>query len=172
MPLLVDIDAAELDGIALHLQATRRAAEQAVRAAATRVARWARVQIARGLGARLGLSPQLLQGKRMAVKAGRTGARVWIALNALNAAAAGAKETAGGLRAGRSDFRGAFIVAKGKYGGRSALRRQGRARVPLEAAGFDVLGAADAEINRKAWPEMNEKFLAFFREELERRMDR
>ena len=171
MPLLVDIDAAELDGIALHLQATRRAAEQALRAAASRVARWARVQIARGLAARLGLSPQLLQGKRMAVKAGRTGARIWIALNQLNAAAAGARETAGGLRAGRADFRGAFL-ANGKYGGRAALRRQGRARVPLEAAGFDVLGAAATEIDRKAWPALNEKFLAFFREELERRMDR
>lgn len=171
MPVLVDIDAAELEGMALHLELTRKAAEQAVRAAANRTARWARVQIARGLASRLGLSPQLFMGKRLQAKSGRTGARVWIALNPLNAAAAGAKEAAGGLRAGRADFRGAFL-AKGKFGGRTALRRQGRARTPLEAAGFDVLRVADAEINRKAWPALNEKFLAFYVEELERRVGR
>lgn len=171
MPVLVDIDAAELEGMALHLDLTRKAAEQAVRAAANRTARWARVQIARGLASRLGISASLLQGKRLTAKAGRSGARVWIALNPLNAAQAGARSAPGGLRAGRSDFRGAFL-AKGKYGGRAALRRVGRSRLPLEGAGFDVLAAAPDEINRKAWPALNDRFLEFYTEELERRVGR
>lgn len=171
MPVVVDIDAAELEGMALRLDLTRKAAEQAVRAAAGRTARWARVQIARGLASRLGISPSLLQGKRLKASAGRNGARVWIALNPLNAAQAGARTAPAGLRAGRADFRGAFL-ANGKFGGKAALRRAGRSRLPLESAGFDVLGAAPDEINRKAWPALNEKFLAFYGEELERRSGR
>lgn len=172
MPVLVDIDADELEGMALRLDLTRKAAEQAVRAAAGRAARWARVQIARGLASRLGISPSVLQGKRLTAKVGRSGARVWIALNPLNAAQAGARSAPGGLRAGRTDFRGAFL-AKGQFGGgKAALRRAGRSRLPLESAGFDVLGAAPDEINRKAWPALNEKFLEFYGEELERRAGR
>jgi hypothetical protein len=171
VPVVVDIDAAELEGMALHLDLNRKAAEQAVRAAANRTARWARVQIARGLASRLGISPSVLQGKRLQAKAGRTGARVWIALNPLNVAQAGAKTAPGGLRAGRSDFRGAFL-AKGRYGGRAGLRRAGRSRLPLESAAFDVLAAAPDEINRKAWPALNDKFIELYREELERRVGR
>lgn len=167
MPVIVEIDAAELDGLALSLNVVRKEAERAVRVAANRTARWARVQIARGLGARLGVPQSLLAGKRLTAKSGRSGAKVWIALNPLNAAAAGARETGRGLRAGRTDFPGSFLI-KGKHGGKAAVHRAGRARTPLEASSFDVMAAAPAEINRKAWPALNERFLEFYREELER----
>lgn len=167
MPIVIDIDAAELEHMAAALHLTARDMEQASRVAATRVARWARSQIARGLASRLGISQAALGGRRLTVKSGRSGARVWIALNPLNAANASPSRTSRGLRAGNTTFDRAFVMA-GRYG-RAAMRRAGRARKPLEAASLDVLEAADAAITQEAWPELNARFLAFYTEELERR---
>ena len=169
MPLVVDIDIAELEGMAAALELTGRDMEAAARVAAGRAARWARTQIARGLASRLGVPATLLGGRRVSVKSGRSGARIWIALNPLNAANANPRETGRGLRAGRETFEGAFMI-KGRHGhGRAAVRRQGRGRKPLAAASLDVLAVADAAINREAWPALNDRFLAFYAEELERK---
>lgn len=171
MPVVVELDADELEHLARELDLDRKAMERAVRVAAGRTARWARTQISRGLASRLGLPAKLLAGKRLTAKSGRSGARVWVALNPVNAARAGAEKTAHGLRAAGRDFFGAFSL-KSKHGGRAAVRRAGRARTPLEAASFDVVSAAPEEINGKAWPALNERFLAFYGEELERRASR
>lgn len=171
MPIELEIDAAELEGFALKLEASKRDMESSVRAAANKTARWARTQIARGLAARLGVPKDALAGRRLTAKSGRNGAKVWIALNPLNAYKAGPTQTARGLRAGGVDFAGAFVMSNAK-GGKAAVRRKGSARLPLEAASLDVATPGTDEINSKVWPELNERFLEFYREELDRRLGR
>jgi len=171
VPIELDIDLAELEGFALKLEASRRDMEGAVRSAANKTARWARTQIARGLAGRLGVPTAALAGKRLKAKSSRNGARVWIALAPLNAYKAGPTKTARGLRAGRTDFAGAFVIA-GKHGGRAAVQRRGSARLPLLAASLDIATPATDEINSKVWPALNEQFITFYRAELDRRLGR
>lgn len=166
MPFVLEFDEAALEAMASELELTQRDIERAIAVAASRTARWARSQIARGLASRLGVSQAVLSGKRLTAKSGRSSARVWVALNPLNLASAGATATARGLRAGRQSMDGAFLM-KGRYG-KAAMRRQGRKRKPLEAASIDVLNEGTPAINQ-AWPALNERFLAFYAEELERR---
>jgi hypothetical protein len=182
VPIELEIDVAELEGFGLKLEASARDMERAVRTAANRTARWARTQIARGLAARLGVPKDALAGKRLTAKSGRSGAKVWIALNPLNAYKASPSQMAAligplragerrGLRAGGVDFAGAFVMTS-KHGGKAAVQRRGRARFPLEAASLDVATPGTLEINSKVWPELNDRFLAFYREELDRRLGR
>ena len=170
MPLVIEIDPTELEGLALSLDLDKKAMQRAARVAANRAIRWARVQVARGLSTRLGV-PQtafMRRTKERNAKGRGSRASLWIALNPLNAAKAGARKTATGLRAGNVDLPGAFI-GKGRYGGRVAMQRKGAARYPLKAASLDVLTAGREVINLQTWPELQARFLGFYTEELERR---
>lgn len=170
MPLVIEIDAAELEGIALALEVDKRTMQRAARAAANKAMRWVRMHVARGLSSRLGV-PQAAITKRLKERKARgssSRASVWIGLSALNIARVNPRKTATGLRAGKQEFVGAF-VGRGKYGGRVAMRRKGRARYPLEAASLDVLTPGREFIGREAWPGLNERFIELYRAELERR---
>lgn len=167
MPIVATIDTSELEGLAASLEVDRRAMEEAAAAAARRAISWARTQVARGLASRLGVGQQSIS-KRLRER--RKGARssLWIALNPLNVASVAHSKTASGLRAAAREFRGGF-VARGRYGGRVAMKRAGSSRTPLVAVSIDVLAQAPSEISRGTWPGLNERFLAFYLEELERR---
>jgi len=170
MPAVVEIDAAELEGLALSLNVDRETMLAAAKTAANRAIAWARVQVARGLSERLGVRQESLEKRLRPRKAEgkNTRASLWIALNPLNAERANPTKTATGLRAGNRDFPGAFL-ARGRYGGRVAVRRKGAARTPLEAASFDVMAIAPQAITRGTWPGLNDRFIAFYQEELEAR---
>lgn len=167
MPFVLSIDADQLEGMALLVGLTRDAMVKASKRAARRAVRWGRVQVARGLAARLGVPQGALAGRRMKASSRRNGARLWIALNPLNVAKANPRKYAKGIRAGRQEFEGAFVMSS-KRGGLAGVRRKGSARYPLESAAFNVLTPGMDEIERKTWPALNEQFLAFYREELER----
>lgn len=172
MPIVIHIDPAEIEGLALNLEVDRRAMLAAQRAAANRAARWARVAVARGMAQKLGVPQSVLTSKRVRVRkagAGKSRASVWVGLNPINVAGLNPRRTASGLRAAGKDFPGAF-VARGKYGARVAYRRRGRARYPLDAVAINVLSAAPKLIGKGAWPELNAKFLEFYRAELARRV--
>lgn len=170
MPLVVDIDAAELEGLALRLEVDKKAMLAAIRRAANRAVAWGKTQIARGLSSRLGVPTRAMDKRLRARKASvrATRASLWVALNPLNAERAGASATAIGLRAGGRDFVGAF-VATGRFGGKAAMRRVGNSRLPLESAAFDVIAEAPRVVTGESWPGLNEKFLEFYMQELERR---
>lgn len=171
MPALVEIDTDELHGLALALEVDRKTMEAAIRVAANRAIAWARVQVARGMSQRLGIRESSIAKRLKERKANSSSkkASVWIALNPLNAERANPKKTPTGLKAGNQEFRGAFL-AHGKYGGGLvAMRRKGKARKPLEGASFDILAIAPAMLTRGTWPGLNERFLAFYKEELERK---
>lgn len=173
MPLVVEIDADSLEGMALKLDLAKRDMEAAARAAVNRTVRWARMQVARGMAARLGIGQGVI-GKRVKARGAKgrnTRGQVWVGLDPLNVASAKPRKTPRGLRAGRQDFPGAFI-GKGRYGGQVAYRRAGKARYPLEAVAFDLKSLAPELIDRGAWPELNAKFLEFYQAELERRVGR
>jgi hypothetical protein len=167
VPIVAEIDAGELEGLALSLQVDRRAMEAAAAAAARRAISWARTQIARGLAARLGVREQSIS-KRLKQRSKGKRTSLWIALNPLNLASVGHTKASGGLRAGAREYHGGF-VARGRYGGRVAMRRAGSSRTPLVAVSIDVLAVAPSEISRGAWPGLNERFIAFYQEELARR---
>ena len=169
MPIVVTIDADELEGIGELFDAAPSLMMRAARIAANRTVRWARTQIARGLSARLGAPIGAISARVLARPGRGRPASVWIALNPLNAAKANPSVRGGGLSAGREYFHGAFL-AQGRYGGQAGLRRKGRGRLPLEAASLDVLSPGDEQI-REHWPSVNERFLDEYRRELERLVD-
>lgn len=174
MPILIEVDADELEGLAIGLRADGRIVQQAARAAANRAVRWARVQLARRMSSRLSVPARALASRfKVNKKAGArsSSAQLWIGLTQVNAARLRTRKTRAGLKAGERVFAGAFI-GKGKYGGRVAMRRIGRDRLPVEAVALNLLDPARSFIASEAWPGVQARFVELYVQEIEKRLNK
>lgn len=169
MPYVLTVSTAELEGIALTLGADQKVMVAAARSAATRAARWARVQVSRGLPARVGIPSDVLDmKKRTAVRSRAASAKLWIGLNPVGAIRGNPVQTASGVQAFGRQFSHAFVMRTRK-GGRTVVRRRGGQRLPLDVMRADVEDGAAEYIDGTAWPGLNERFLALYRAELDKR---
>lgn len=173
MSFILELDVASLDGLAAGLGADAKIMQQAARVAANRAIRFGRAQIARGLSARLGL-PQGVLAKRMRERkanARTKRASLWLGLNPVNVASLNPRKTSSGLRAGRNLYPGAF-VARGRYGGKVAYRRAGKARVPLEPVSVRLYGPAREFLASGGWSSIQDRFVQLYLAEVEKRVAR
>jgi hypothetical protein len=172
MPVVLDVNIAEVDALARSVGAVESVVRKAMDAALRRTARHVFTHVRRSVGRAANAPQKALKDRlRMRVRRERGTAVIWVGLNPLNPVRVGARQTRRGVtaRGGRRWDR-AFI-ANGKNGRERVFRRTSKARLPLEAPMVSIEREVVAALQEADVPSATDFYFRTLRHELRRRVE-
>ncbi len=172
MPVVLNVDMAEIDALARSVGALESVVRKAMDAALRRTARHVFTQVRRSVGKAANAPQKALKDRlRMRVRRERGTATIWVGINPLNPVRVGARQTRRGVRArGGRKWDKAFI-ANDKNRSERVFRRMGKARRPLEAPVISIEREVVETLRTSNVPTATDFYLRTFRHELRRRME-
>lgn len=165
MPVVLDIDAGEIDALARSVEATEADVTKAMNRALSRTARHVFTQVRRSVS-KSAMVPQKVLRSRLRLRVSRRAGQavIWVGLNPLNPTRIGARQTKTGVTArGRRRFPGAFI-ARGRV-----FKRRGQGRLPLDTPTIEIDQDVYRVLKTKDFPTATDFYLRTLKHELVRR---
>jgi hypothetical protein len=143
----VELDAKDLDRVAMELRATPAQVSRALRSTLRKMAAWVRTRSVRGLSKELQIQQKIIRRRLRAIKArptpnGGAEVKLWFGLNPIALIYLGARQNSKGVRAGKRFVAGAF-KARGKGGKEQVFKRRGKERLPIDKQHADIQQPAE-----------------------------
>ncbi len=166
----VQIDAAELKGLADALGATEKQVEaartRALKRTAATVRRMASRRLVKGLDLR---AAAVIRRRLREIRKGR-GLQLWFGLNDLPADAfkGRVRQTGAGVEVGRRSYPGAFI-GRDSGGRQQVFKRRGSGRLPIDVETSEIKAQADEIIGAGIFAEVGAIFMRNFQQDLRAR---
>jgi len=167
LPNVVDlnVDNKALDSIARSMAATEKDIHLALARALRKTTRWVMTHLARELAHDTGLPNAVIKRRlKSYIDAKAHQSRIWLGLSPISAGYLKPKAMVGGVKAGNTLFKSAFLVKSSAKP--QVFKRVSKARLPIERQTVSIEQQADTVIEVNIMPTMNKRLQTLFTQEL------